>query len=805
MKTKTRNILTGAAIAVLLGGAFGGVGALGFAKGAAEEAAVTKSLTGFTCPGASVFIATDGSDTKQMRFQINLTAAQAAYAGEGKTAGVVVLPYDIYKANGVTALTKDTTGVATADVSALWEENAEGGYSSYAYLDTKLIPLGQENRMLVARGYIEDGENIYYTEEVKASMAYVAWQNYNKEEFSAYREVLKSYMGPYTLAYGTGENEKIGNLYYGDKITLPEKVGDYSVEAWYWDSVCTDKIVLDDYATGSMQIYYELKKVSVSGTITAPDGVDVTKTIIYANGKDTGATVETNGNFTIRLSINAAYDLTFENGDYIAFADGVEVSESGTEAVNVTLKKNTWLAGNYGSVASNNTPELNESGVYTVSGQDQLLLFPNTATSEAFEYIVQVSNVSRPKDKADSGYGVAVSDGKYVLSVFVYESNGGVIANLSTKAGSAYNAFYRNTLTNIRAGGAVKFVVSSDKIEFYAGADCLFSFTKESFITPLSSLWNIDSLTKNYKTAIAGFFAEGAKIACGISSGFNASVTATYTCAVAKYASVSGMISAAEGVDLTATTLKVDGISTPVTVQSDGSYTVMLTEGAHTLAFENGSRAATKEVTIVIGENIVNVTLIDGTWLAGNYGSVASNNTPELNESGVYTVSGQNQLMLFPNTATSKAFEYTVQVSNVSRPKADSGYGIAVSDGKYVLSVFVYESSGGVIANLSTKAGSAYNTFYRNTLTNIRSGGTVKFVVSSDKIEFYAGADCLFSFTKDAFTTSLTNLGWGDSLTKNYKTAIAGFFAEGAKIACGISSGFNASVTATYTCSITKN
>ena len=132
MKTKTRNILTGAAIAVLLGGAFGGVGALGFAKGAAEEAAVTKSLTGFTCPGASVFIATDGSDTKQMRFQINLTAAQAAYAGEGKTAGVVVLPYDIYKANGVTALTKDTTGVATADVSALWEENAEGGYSSYA-------------------------------------------------------------------------------------------------------------------------------------------------------------------------------------------------------------------------------------------------------------------------------------------------------------------------------------------------------------------------------------------------------------------------------------------------------------------------------------------------------------------------------------------------------------------------------------------------------------------------------------------------------------------------------------------------
>ena len=801
MKRKTKNSVTGAAIAVLLGGAFGGVGALGFAKGAAEETAETKSLAGFTCPGASVFIATDGSDTKQMRFQIDLAKEQEAYKGEDKTAGVVVLPYDIYKQRGLTELTKEVSGAATADVSALWEENAEGGYSSYAYLDTKLIPLGQENRILVARGYIEDGENIYYTEEVKASMAYVAWQNYDKEEFSAYREVLKSYMGPYTLTYGSGETEKIENLYYGEKITLPEKVGEYPVEAWYWDSACTDEIASDDYATGSMQIYYELQKTEVSGTISAPDGVDVTKTIIYANGKDTGATVEANGNFTIRLSINAAYDLTFENGDYIAFADGVEVSESGAEAVNVTLKKNTWLAGNYGSVVSNNTPELNESGVYTVSGQNQLMLFPNTASGEAFEYTVQVSNVSRPKD--DSGYGIAVSDGKYVLSVFVYASNGGVIANLSTKAGAAYNAFYRNTLTSIRSGGTVKFVVSSDKIEFYAGTDCLFTFTKESFITPLSSLWNIDSLTKNYKTAIAGFFAEGAKIACGISSGFNASVTATYACAVAKYVSVSGTISAAEGVDLTATTLKVDGISTPVTVQADGSYTVMLTEGTHTLAFENGSRAATKEVTIVSGENTVDITLIDGTWLAGNYGSVASNNTPELNESGVYTVSGQNQLILFPNTATSEAFEYTVKVSGVTRENNDDAFGICLTDGNYVLSVACRRYA--YVVNLSNKAGNGWIAYYSGGVAT----GTMKFVVSDEKIESYLGSKLLFTFTKDGYETGLSRLSWDASNTgfeTNYAKT-AGFFADGAKLACGISTagGKTNGVTATYTCSITKN
>ena len=817
MKTKTRNILTGAAIAVLLGGAFGGVGALGFAKGAAEETAGIKSLTGFTCPGASVFIATDGSDTKQMRFQINLTAAQAAYAGEGKTAGVVVLPYDIYKANGVTALTKDTTGVATADVSALWEENAEGGYSSYAYLDTKLIPSGQENRMLVARGYIEDGENIYYTEEVKASMAYVAWQNYNKEEFSAYREVLKSYMGPYTLTYGTGENEKIGNLYYGDKITLPEKVGDYSVEAWYWDSACTDKIVLDDYATGSMQIYYELKKVSVSGTITAPDGVDVTKTIIYANGKDTGATVETNGNFTIRLSINAAYDLTFENGDYIAFADGVEVSESGTEAVNVTLKKNTYAVGDYKNVKTSSVSyDKNAAldGTVKVSGvaNNYTVVLPNAATSEAAEYNFQMRYFTWNETASiadEMYYGFGFTNGKNVVR-FSFSRWEFLAVNVDGTE-IVYKGYSKDNYGGWGSYGSrtYKMIRTNDAINLYVNNIIGLTITAEGITLP--SKVTVSSGGANataIKNAIASkfigaekevapllYYASKNSVACG----------ATYMCSIVKYVSVSGTISAAEGVDLTATTLKVDGISTPVTVQADGSYTVMLTEGAHTLAFENGSRAATKEVTIVIGENTANVTLIDGTWLAGNYGSVASNNTPELNESGVYTVSGQNRLMLFPNTASGEAFEYTVQVSNVSRPKADSGYGVAVSDGKYVLSVFVYESSGGVIANLSTKAGSAYNTFYRNTLTNIRSGGTVKFVVSSDKIEFYAGADCLFSFTKDAFTTSLTNLGWGDSLTKNYKTAIAGFFAEGAKIACGISSGFNASVTATYTCSITKN
>lgn len=813
MKTKTRNILAGAAVAVLLGGAFGGIATLGNHKAVAEgQESALDLLNGFTCPGASVYIAGAGeSIAKQMRFVLNLDAAQAAYADEAHTAGVVVLPYDLYRKNNLSELTKDNEIASKVDVK--WEKQENGSYTSYAYLDATLIPAGQENRTLVARGYIEDGTNVYYTEEVKASMAYVAWKNIGMQG-GAYDTQLKEYMGEYTLTYGAGENEKIGGLYYGDKFDtkLPETVGGVAVEKWYWDEAKTQEILTADYATGSMTIYYELEKFDVTGTISCADGIDLTKVKVYVNGEDTGATVSESGSFSVQLPADT-YDFVFETEGYIAYADGVEVSAT-TEAISATLKKNTYAIGDYGALKSNTNPTFNENGVYTINGQNQMIIFPHTATSNSFTYEVTVNDINR--SDRDSKIGICITDGNYRLAIGLSE-DWQVLVSLSQDSNEATHNYYGLGGKQGVNGVKLKFVVTKQDIKFYVNNTLRFTFTSEEItstgISALTDSWVKDTLTDAYKNGIAGFFAENAKIAVGIMSGWKDSVTATYTCSIAKFYAVSGTISPVDGVDLTATTLTVDGISTPISVQGNGSYSVLIAEGKHTLVFANGKYGATKEITVVNGENIADVQLKDGTWLAGKYGNVASNNTPELNENGTYTVSGQKQLLLFPNTATTGAFTYEVTLSDIERDRRDKSVGIALSDGAHYLAVGLYqwetivvESDGKVTYFDST----AHSQYWR---------GTMKFVVASDKIELWVNdgsdnsADVLyFTFTSSGITLAdgvtnrrLENPGWEDSLTGVYQENMKGFFGENAQLVCGISHGWNGSTTATYTCKLQKN
>ena len=531
MKTKTRNILAGAAVAVLLGGAFGGIATLGNHKAVAEgQGSALDLLNGFTCPGASVYISGAGeSIAKQMRFVLNLDAAQAAYADEAHTAGVVVLPYDLYRKYNLSELTKDSEIASKVDVK--WEKQENGSYTSYAYLDATLIPAGQENRTLVARGYIEDGTNVYYTEEVKASMAYVAWKNIGMQG-GAYDTQLKEYMGEYTLTYGAGENEKIGGLYYGDTFytQLPAQVGGYNVDKWYWDEEKTQKIEAADYATGSMTIYYELEKFAVTGTISCADGIDLTKVKVYVNGEDTGAAVSESGSFSVQLPAGK-HDFVFETEGYIAYADGVEVSAT-TEAINATLKKNTYAIGDYGALKSNTNPTFNENGVYTVSGKDQMIIFPNTATSNSFTYEVTVNDINR--SNVDSKIGICITDGNYRLAIGLSE-DWQVLVSLSQDSGEATHNYYGLGGKPGVNGVKLKFVVTKQDIKFYVNNTLRFTFTSEEITSTISALtdsWVKDTLTDAYKNGIAGFFAENAKIALGIMSGWKDSVTATYTCSI---------------------------------------------------------------------------------------------------------------------------------------------------------------------------------------------------------------------------------------------------------------------------------
>ncbi len=271
---------------------------------------------------------------------------------------------------------------------------------------------------------------------------------------------------------------------------------------------------------------------------------------------------------------------------------------------------------------------------------------------------------------------------------------------------------------------------------------------------------------------------------------------------------MSGTISAADGVDLTATSLTVDGISTPISVQENGSYSVSIAEGTHTLVFANGKYGATKEITVVNGENIADVTLVNGTWLAGNYGSLSSNNTPELNENGTYTVSGKDQMIIFPNTATSNSFTYEVTVNNITRTNDEAVIGICLTDGNNKLTVGCRRYENAQIS-MGVSASEESNVFYGKWST-LNTSDSVKFKFVIDKensqILFYINNDLRFTFTKDSITPNVfEKKDWGDTLTSVYAEKIAGFFAESSKIAVGINGAFKYSATATYACSISDN
>ncbi len=809
MKTKTRNILAGAAVAVLLGGAFGGIATLGNHKAVAEgQESALDLLNGFTCPGASVYIAGAGeSIAKQMRFVLNLDAAQAAYADEAHTAGVVVLPYDLYRKNNLSELTKDNEIASKVDVK--WEKQENGSYTSYAYLDATLIPAGQENRTLVARGYIDDGTNVYYTEEVKASMAYVAWKNIGMQG-GAYDTQLKEYMGEYTLTYGTGENEKIGGLYYGDKFDtkLPETVGGVAVEKWYWDEAKTQEIKAADYATGSMKIYYELEKFDVTGTISCADGIDLTKVKVYANGEDTGATVSESGSFSVQLPAGK-HDFVFETEGYIAYADGVEVSAT-TEAINATLKKNTWVAGDYKNTKTTVTSSDKNAmldGVITVTGKTYGVLFPNTATEGDFTFTANTEITEVDGDERTPG--LAITNGTNVLSFAVRKWGQVVVYAHTAVADSAWHTHSTGYWADRTwTAPTLKIVRTKNSIDFYVNNELMISADSTGIVGGIASRnTNVTAEDKLDKNKFAGFFGENVEVACGVAAVSNQSAKVKYTCSIINHYAVSGTISAADGVDLTATSLTVDGISTPISVQENGSYTVSIAEGTHTLVFANGKYGATKEITVVNGENIADVQLKDGTWLAGNYGSLSSNNTPELNENGTYTVSGKDQMIIFPNTATSNSFTYEVTVNDINRSDRDSKIGICITDGNYRLAIGLSEDWQ-VLVSLSQDSGEATHNYYGLGGMQGVNGVKLKFVVTKQDIKFFVNNTLRFTFTSEEITSTISALtdSWvKDTLTDAYKNGIAGFFAENAKIAVGIMSGWKDSVTATYTCSITNN
>lgn len=803
MRKKLKLLLVAATLALTIGIISLGGGVVS----APAKAAGSGTLEGFTSSGASVYIATDGTDVRQMRFQIDLTADKAAYAGAGKTAGVVYIPLDVYKVNGVTELTKDTPSAITADVTKNWSANADGSYSSYAYLDSRFIPAGQENRTLVARGYIVDGENVYYTDEVKASMAYVAWKNIDMED-GKYADQLKKYMGPYTLTYG--DDGKIENLYYGDTFTLPTSIGTDTVDKWYWDLACTQEIKPTDYATGSMKIYYELRKVEVSGTIAcAASSVDLTKTEIYANGKKIDATIDASGNYTVNVSIKNAYDLVFKNGNYIAYGN-VTVGENAVYDVNATLKPNTFDIGNFGSVKSSTDVTYDKNaaldGSVSVGGSNVMLVMPNTAKDEAFAYEVKVSNVTRTNDEAT--VGICITDGKNRLAVGCRRYDVLEIC-MGANGGEEHTAFYGKwQVANTTDGATLRFEVKKDEICFYVNGALRLTFTKDS-ITPNGvdyyGNWG-DSLKGVYGSMISGFFADNAKIAVGINSGWKFASTATYNYSIIDMQTVTGTVSAPSGssnFDLTEVKIYADDKLTDATVSESGAFSLVLPEGTHNFSFETeGYIAYADGVTVGKNTDPITATLADNTFAIGKHGSITSttggyDRTDALD--GSVTVEKQSGFytLVMPNTATTEEKEYTVTMSDLYSKATDYYFGFGLSNGTKTLA-FTF--------NKDYWFRVTPNGYGAKIFGNTKSGAdgkVYKLVRTKSEIKLFIDGDLIMTVTKDGIITSLTGPAWGDENGGIPATAFESFFGDNVSLAFAIvTNGTDGASKRTYSYSV---
>ena len=781
-----------------------------------------QTLDGFQCAGASV-----NAEELGMRFVFNLSGEEAL-AKQQLTAGVVYMPYDLYSGD-MTDFGKDTARALTTTFA--WQDNAatvedKTDMVGYTYLDAEVIPPTMYNRTLLVRGYIEDGDNVYYTAPVRASMAHSAWKGLEVLG-STYESTLKTYMGPYTL---TSEAGNIGGLYYGDLVTgLPTTHNGKNIANWYWDEEMTDKISATDYATGSMPIYFAYEKFLVSGTVSGVEDLASVK-IKVVGGADVGV-VNANGNYSIALEAGT-YDLCFYNDNYIAYVKDLDVTENTTQ--DVALVDNTWAPGSTGTATGYDMMDVD--GTISVSGAGTLVTFPNAATTGDFIYEANISGMGDAASRKDLGIGIC--SGTYSLSVS-FPGWDQIYVNLNTSAQSAYseryaifdfkdanaNLYHNNTkIRLVRTGTEIACYISSS-YNYNDGAFKLyFTLTKDGIVLPTETTQKSDNgLISNWAWT-AGFFAEGAKLVPCIANGVTGNATATYMLSIAKYAQVTGMITANETVDLTKTTLTVDGVATNCTINADGSYTASVPAGEHTLAFVNGAWGATVKKTILNNAaNTFDITLVDYTWAPGTFGTVGGTTGFDATDiDGEITVSGVNQRVVFPNTATTGDFSYEAKFTSISRGHDASLVGIGITNGTVTLSV-TFVAWEHVVVNLNTvgtnssieraisfdlkdaQQFNATNDPTRNpAIRLVRQGEEIQCYIKRS----YGGEVLYFTITKDGF--KLANDVSKSSLLQGDEASLiegaSGLFAKNANLCATINLGLNRpeSTSATYALSITK-
>ncbi len=812
MRTKTsRQILIAVAAVLLLA-----VGAAVLWCGAVMPArAQGQTLDGFTSPGASVFVATDGSGEKQMRFEVRLTAG----AAEGLTgspeeetldSGMIVLPYDLYTANDVTELTLDTPGIRTADLTRYWEAT-DGGYTSYAYIPADIVPAGQENRVLVARGYIRDGDTVYYTDEVKASMAYVAWQSLSA--LPEYEAELKAYMGPYTLTYGD-DAAVCFTGYYGEPLAeIPMTAGGYNVLAWYWDEARTAEIAETDYITGSMRIYPRMATYSVSGTISCADPAfddDYTNVTVYVDGAETQTEVDPDGGYTLSLEAGP-HEITFLAGVYGA---SKEISVNGVTELDASLADWTWKIGDYGTFASvggvyDADDALDGSLTVSTGGEHYSIVMPNTATAAAAEYVVTTSELNFGSDVSDGNkdnhyFGFGLSDGTSMLSFTVSRWHF-LGVNMATLRGTGNRTVYSigDAVSEAGSGSRTyKLVRTADAMMLYVNDVLVLTLTAGGITAGngVSFMWNEGNGVTS-AAQYAGYFDADTELAFGLATTQVApAATVTYEYTMTELVEVTGTIACEdESLDLSATELYTsDGVGCDIEIDAEsGAFTALVPTGAE-LFFLNGVYGASARAS---GGALGTVTLADWTWKIGDYGTFASvggvyDADDALDGSLTVSTGGEHYSIVMPNTATAAAAEYVVTTSelnfgsDVSDGNKDNHYfGFGLSDGTSMLS-FTVSRWHFLGVNMATLRGTGNRTVYSigDAVSEAGSGSrTYKLVRTADAMMLYVNDVLVLTLTAGGITAGNgVSFMWNEGNGVTSAAQYAGYFDADTELAFGL-------------------
>ena len=495
-----------------------------------------------------------------------------------------------------------------------------------------------------------------------------------------------------------------------------------------------------------MNIYYELEKFTVSGTISCADSnVDMTSVKIAVDGVETNAVVAANGEYTLNISAGT-YDLKFYCDGYVAFAANTQVS--GDTDVSVALVSDLYEIGNYKNTKSTVTSDTlsynayDTDGSLTVTGNKYGVLFPNTATTENFVYIAQFTAPNSDNANANAGktdYGVAISNGNQIMTI-TFRLWGGIIVNVSDT--TVYNGQQRGFYAQ-KSDGNVLPVNGVVTVEIVRNANTisvirrgaqqdypLLTISANGIQTTAYTSVNANVATDTLANAyLEGFFGVGKELAVGVASLGSVTNATPYVCNFS---------------------------TSPYMVSSYG--TVMTAKDKDSSTSSRYTQADAED----------------------------GNNT--------LTVSGTRYTILLPNTATTENFTFTASASFTSVGATWRAPGVAVCNGEYILS-FSFLKTGAIVVYLADKGGhligtayTDYSAGYKKDNTEWGAGTEFKIVRTATSIEVYARNELTLRVTSSGIECGTGYYQHTSFLPdKLDKSKLEGFFGDNVSLACGIS------------------